>query len=524
MLLLTTAACGAAITAMSVVVWLCWTRRHLTASARWQIGVMLGGILWCCAILAASLSGMAEVHLLATGVKALGIPVMAVSYYFTVVTLLNPSARVSRARVVLLFSVPAAHLVLLLLPATRHLTTGTLSQTAGEVWWHPPTLFWVQMAYGALVSAGAAATQANAISDTALRHQPIIRSHLLGTTLVGIGGVASILTMLHHGGAWPSEQLEWVSVALIGTAALDVRSLVREQFLSVAPLTRSAVLSELSEGVLVFDRNERLSDFNVAATDMFGENLRLGIRLPTILARLDGSHRLGDVEYVLLHGREVTITQQSMTTDDRVVGHAVFLTDVTEANQYKRELLQANQQLRDHVDTIEALRAELVVQAERDALTGLANRRHLQGRLADLTARGGTTYAIVLMDIDRFKAINDTHGHLVGDEVLVAAASLLLSAVEPTHTLVRYGGEEFLLLMPGAGAQDAAEQAEEVRARLGAATIATSAGTLRITLSAGVAACPEHGTSSDAVLRRADLALYDAKHAGRNQVRLPKAG
>ncbi|MEO3776576.1 EAL domain-containing protein [Micromonospora sp. B11E3] len=158
--------------------------------------------------------------------------------------------------------------------------------------------------------------------------------------------------------------------------------------------------------------------------------------------------------------------------------------------------------------------------AELDPLTDLPNRRALLARLDDLLAEGRKpSGALLLIDIDNFKDINDVHGHGVGDDVLRVLARLLLRQLPPGTVLGRLGGDEFAVVLPGAYADDALAVAEAL-CNAAVRTPMPLAGTgLRVTLSIG-AASVEPGDTRDAVLAHADLALYEAKNAGRNRARL----
>jgi diguanylate cyclase (GGDEF)-like protein/PAS domain S-box-containing protein len=151
-----------------------------------------------------------------------------------------------------------------------------------------------------------------------------------------------------------------------------------------------------------------------------------------------------------------------------------------------------------------------------DPLTGLANRRHLEDALrggAWLTSR---TRSAIVMDIDRFKAINDAHGHLVGDEVLTEVGRRLLAGVRDSDLLARWGGEEFCVLTLGGSSTRAL--ADRLHAAIGATPIQTSAGALAVTISVGYATVSEHLTSAIELLRAADAAMYAAKRDGRDRV------
>ena len=125
---------------------------------------------------------------------------------------------------------------------------------------------------------------------------------------------------------------------------------------------------------------------------------------------------------------------------------------------------------------------------------------------------------MVILDLDHFKLVNDTYGHEAGDRVLVALADLLRAHTREGDVVCRYGGEEFVVLMPGSSAVSAGRRAELWRTALDAQTFAFKAEEVTVTLSAGVACFPDDGSDGEAVLRAADEALYRAKGSGRNRV------
>lgn len=169
------------------------------------------------------------------------------------------------------------------------------------------------------------------------------------------------------------------------------------------------------------------------------------------------------------------------------------------------------EKLQVFTDALEARNAELAQQLHLDGLTGLANRRALIAALDDSLA-GDAPFCMALADIDHFKAINDTHGHGIGDEVLARVADSLRTAAGGRGLLARHGGEEFAWLLPGLELDAALPLCDALRA-----AVADMPAILPATISIGVAQ-RQPGDDKASLMQRADLALYAAKHAGRNRV------
>ncbi|HEY6240544.1 MAG TPA: sensor domain-containing diguanylate cyclase [Burkholderiales bacterium] len=164
---------------------------------------------------------------------------------------------------------------------------------------------------------------------------------------------------------------------------------------------------------------------------------------------------------------------------------------------------------------------ELNLQAMRDPLTGLYNRRQLEESLHREILRArrvGTTVGVMAIDVDHFKRVNDTLGHEVGDSALRGIAEELASCVREEDIACRAGGEEFVIILPGTGKTALRSRAEAVRKTIEQAQIPAGEGTLKLTVSIGLASFPSYGDSGQAVLRSADVALYRAKAEGRNRV------
>ncbi len=182
----------------------------------------------------------------------------------------------------------------------------------------------------------------------------------------------------------------------------------------------------------------------------------------------------------------------------------------------------ANIYLKEAAPVIEArqLMQSLKETAMRDPMTGLYNRRFLEDYievLAANTVRQGTTLGVLMCDVDFFKQVNDNYGHDVGDQVIKGLATLLKEAVRTSDLVIRFGGEEFLVLLPDTDAKGCMELAERIRMGMEAAQFQTPQGPLKKTLSVGIALFPGDNEGFWAAVKYADIALYQAKEQGRNR-------
>jgi len=186
----------------------------------------------------------------------------------------------------------------------------------------------------------------------------------------------------------------------------------------------------------------------------------------------------------------------------------VVLTDISERVNAQTEILNLNAQLKEMVN--------------HDTLTGLFNRRYMEEtfeRELIRAKRQNYPVSVIMSDLDHFKVVNDTFGHLAGDEVLRAIGRLMKLFVRGSDIYCRYGGEEFLLILPGMKEETACERAEQLRTAIAASPIIFGTSAIRVSASFGVVTFPQHGKTCDELIAVVDNALYKAKKSGRNQVR-----
>lgn len=166
--------------------------------------------------------------------------------------------------------------------------------------------------------------------------------------------------------------------------------------------------------------------------------------------------------------------------------------------------------------------ARLKQESIRDGLTNLFNRRFMEialERELRLAARRKSELSLLMLDIDHFKRFNDTHGHEAGDRVLRGVAEILCASVRTEDIVCRYGGEEFLVILPGMGAETSFHRAEDIRTRVSTMRLDFQGEGLKdITISIGISTYPQTGQRVEEIVRAADEALYHAKESGRNRV------
>ncbi|HSY37697.1 MAG TPA: diguanylate cyclase [Acidobacteriaceae bacterium] len=300
---------------------------------------------------------------------------------------------------------------------------------------------------------------------------------------------------------------------------------------------QQAALESASEGIIITDATGKIEWANHAFTTLTGYELEevLGMN-PRILKSgmmdrafyrtlwstiLDGEKWSGELWNLRKDGN--VYCEEMHIAPVRVVNEGIsnFVAvkhDITErkhaqeeAERAKEGLVLLNKELREANEHILKI-------SQTDALTGLANRRTLDERMRHEMARAdrlGCGFSLILGDLDHFKSINDEFGHLVGDRVLVAASAVMADQARPYDLPARFGGEEFMVLLPESTLEDAMTIAQRIRTAIAGVTVPDV--TRQITMSLGISTWG-HGDTLGALVGRADAALYQAKRRGRNRV------
>lgn len=307
-----------------------------------------------------------------------------------------------------------------------------------------------------------------------------------------------------------------VPMILCISSGMYIWAIVTSRMLTVIPIAKDLLFESMREGAVVLDSADRLIDFNGAMSYMFPgiQSDMLGLTLDEAWIRLSGSPfpvvlsknaAQQEMSMTSADGRELYYQIRSSVVRGRsgeVVGSLLMLIDVTEQHLLQEQLKQ---------------------QAYYDGLTKLLNRTEFIRRskiMLEADQGKQLPTSIFLFDIDHFKNINDTFGHDVGDLAIqhVVAIARQVEHEVPGSLLARYGGEEFVVALPLCPVEKAAYWAERIRAQLALEPMRGSFGEIKVTASFGLVQTGHHGRTLETMLKNADMALYQAKRAGRNQI------
>lgn len=362
------------------------------------------------------------------------------------------------------------------------------------------------------------------------RHDQSYRGQFVATLFLAVFPILGSIAYVAGLSPFPGQDPAPVAFAL--TAVGLAWMLLRQGLLTVVPIAQDSVLQNLHDAVLVLDAAGRVAMANEAFFRWLGIHGRTLVGEPAgevlapwplLMATIDSVRDNHEVFIDHPVARHVDV-RRTVVEDGRgrVRGHVLVMRDVNELRVTALQLREANEQLSAQLVTIRGLEAGLREQALRDPLTGLYNRRYLEETIGRELARAGREQmplSLMMIDLDHFKQVNDEYGHAAGDQVLRWLGDMLLAKLRPGDIACRYGGEEFVVIMPGASVDIALERAEELRASFTPLVSAASGNRhTGVTLSAGLAVYPADATTAGELRRCADVALYAAKRAGRNRV------
>lgn len=328
---------------------------------------------------------------------------------------------------------------------------------------------------------------------------------MVGTSLAPLCGYLTYLF------GWSPWGLDLAPLTLGVSVVLGYLAVFRYGYIDLVPMAHSLVFNNMRDAVLVSDLQLRLVDFNPAARELLpclasakpGDELSHVLRDNPVLAKALLGHATTERLDLEAGGenKHFVVRVFPLYRDKRQSGSAAILADIT--------------------DQVRMLR-ELQLKAETDALTGVANRHYFVTAIERECARSvryGEPFSVAIVDLDYFKNINDQLGHHAGDSVLLAVADLIYRCLRTSDLLSRYGGDEFVVLLPQTVEEGALEVCERIRESVANSSVVVEGQEVRVSVSIGIAT---HKAGNDTdwqeLLKQADTALYDAKKQGRNRV------
>lgn len=386
--------------------------------------------------------------------------------------------------------------------------------------------FWLHSAYSysLLIAAGVILFLYWRSCPPAYRMQAFII--LMGLPIATSANIITIFRLT----PWPT--IDFSPLGTLLSSSTLAYALFRYKLFDLIPFAREVVLEKMEDGVIICDKDRRIVDLNESAGRILGLHTKktVGKYFNDILeawkkAEDDDKSGFQKERHIIKDALGSTFIDMRLSPllDKRgkSQGYVAVLRDVTELKKTEEKLREANESLNLRIEEIQILQERLKEESIRDPLTNLFNRRFLEETLKRELARverSNGRLSLAMIDLDHFKEINDNFGHQVGDQVLKALADLITSQIRFGDVACRYGGEEFVIILPEAPLESALERVDGWRKIFSEMAFPTKHAQVKITFSAGVASYPEHGLTDKELISAADEAMYAAKLAGRNRV------
>ncbi len=520
-----------AVTAVLVAILL--SRRHSAHGRNAMIWMLAGLAVWAFAYAMITLSPSIEEKILWLKIENIGILTVPALWFIFTLQYTRLDRWLNRYTGALFFVIPLISLLLLFVPGWFHYFYSSVQPVSGSG--GPLVISRGSFYYAPLFTAYLLnLTGMGLLIWRFIQYRNIYRSQLV--ILIGAILIPLLVNVFYQLAPRiiPSFtfSVDLTPISFTVTALLLSMGIFGLRLFDLIPIARHTVMEHIPEMVFVVDAHDRVLDANSVAQKILGKTmdeiigrdpLEVFREWPQLLNRfLIANETHEEIQIPGDPPRTLELVVSALYNQfNQLEGRIIVAHDITEHKWLENDLKYANEMLTRQLAEIEKLRAELQEQAIRDPLTNVYNRRYMAEFLDNEIARAGrdqTSISVVIMDMDNFKRFNDTYGHKCGDVVLQFFANFLVEHTRRGDVVCRYGGEEFVVLMPNASFEVGYERAEAWRQTFSEIAIDYDGMKLSTTFSAGVSCFPIHGGTGDALLQAADKALYYSKKHGRNCV------
>jgi len=443
------------------------------------------------------------------GIRMAG--VMMVPVFWLLFALQFSGFRLKRYQTLLLGVIPAAAYLLFLTRGehTFFIRRIHFSEIHGymiDLSWTAGPLYWVYFMYAYLLMI----LGAFFVLQQAYQLRNIYRKQAV-TLALGVL-VPLMIDFSQYVNLLPGIQVNYDPVGFLFAGLALTFALYQLRLFDLLPIAQQTLIDSMRDGMLVLDLDHRIVDLNPSAEQildaeekrLIGRSISESPLFPDALAAFVETASSGQTEIDIRdeESRSTFLLElNALYRDGREIGKLLVIKDITEQRRRERSLWE---------------------DASRDHLTGVYNRRFLSEvgeREFRRAGRHGHPLSLILFDLDNFKQINDTHGHLAGDKLLKGIAEVCQEATRQEDILARYGGDEFVILCLDTSREGACDLAERIRSEVEQAVISYQGQGLEVTASLGVTTLEDDDPQSIVdLIEQADQALYQAKRGGRNQV------
>jgi len=465
---------------------------------------------WTSAVAFGMLSADEETAQLWIIIRMIGVIFSPVAWLFLALQYTNRTEQITTTNMVVANIIPAISLILLITNSSHLLFYTKIDFTRAGIFlidknWHLGIYFFVHLLYSyILILIGD-----YLILKEAIRMSQNFRVQSVTLLLATIIPLAVNVSYTFH--LIPALKVNYDPLGSVFSMLLFGWGIYFYQLFDLSPIARELLVDNMVDGMIVINQKNQIVDLNPAAKNIFRlDESTIGQNLATVMARnslphLNAFGRNDHQEIELDSSNDKTVIYDvqfsSISNQTRVMGKLMTVRNITEQKRIEAKFQQI---------------------AITDALTGLTNHRHFY-KLLDMeherSMRNKLHFSVVMMDIDHFKLVNDTYGHLVGDQVLREIATIGKNRIRPYDIFCRYGGEEFSLILPKTPSDVSSEIVDRFRQDIAATVFKVDDISLHLTISMGVSHFdPGNPIEPKVLVGRADQMLYSSKQEGRNRV------